>query len=826
VKHTTSILLLLIAAVMLIPVSAARAQTPVPPTSNTAVEMVVIPAFEGVFKYGEWLPLSVELTNSGGDLEAEVRVRVPRASGGLTFSQPVSLPAGAHKLLTLYILPNNFSHSLEVELASGADVLTTEKAEMKPMMNVNVIIGLVSRERGALALLNGLQYPASNRPVQVVDVDLWQLPERIEGLRSFDVLIFNDIDTSKLTPEQIASLTAWVQSGGKLVLGGGAGAELTLAGLPAGLLPVKLEGRENLTAEDLNGLAEFADGQKIQAGGEFIVNKTSLMAGSVLTGAEGPALVSELSYGQGQVDFVALDLSAAPFEGWSSSTRFWEKLLRTAEDFFNQPTDISQRTMRANMMISPLTMIPSMELPSIKWLAVILGIYILIVGPANYLILKRKNRLHLAWVTIPALTLLFSGAAFGGGYLMKGNDILIHKLGVVEIQPGGSALVTTYMGLFSPSQRFYEVEVPAGSLLSPIVEEYMPATGSGPGSELTIQQGRPTVLKGLSVDQWAMQSFMTEETLQDYGRISGHLVIKNGKLVGKVRNGLKSTLMDTTLILQNSYTRIGDLLPGQEKEITFDVTPSLTMRGMDVYYRMYEETAAELTTNERALLDLKRSILSSTFDNQMMSKLSSRAVAVGGGGGGGVESSDTVTADQSVLIFGWVDELPPDVEVASEEASVQTMGMVFDYIDYELPLEGEITFPPGILQGRIVESDAGMCGPMSSVSMYFDRDMEGTVAYQLPNPRLYDFSQIDLRLENDGGMGSTLPDVAVYDWQAQKYVNFPKVAFGTNTIKNPERFISENGDVQVHFQTAPEFQMGSCLFVEMGFKGEGKGGSK
>lgn len=827
-KYKTLILSLLIIAGTIIPISAARGQATTPGTP----EMTVTPAFDGYFKYGEWMPLSIDLENPWQDVEAEVRVRVPRANGGVTFTTPVSLPAGAHKLVSLFILPNNYSHSLDVELVSDGKVLVSKKAAMNPLMNVNVLIGLMSPERGALSLLSGVLYPNNQRPVQVVDVNLWQLPEQMEGLRSFDVLIINSVDTSKLTPGQTSALTAWVQHGGRLVIGGGAGAELTLSGLPADLLPVKLDGKQNLSGESLDGLVSFAKGQEIKAAGEFVVNKTILTESQVLAGKGDLPLVSERSNGKGFVDFIALDLSSSPFEGWSSTTRFWETLLRTSGDFFNQPTDVSQRSMRASMMNSPLTMIPSMELPSIKWLAAILAIYILIVGPINYLLLKKKNRLHWAWFTIPGVTILFSGAAFGGGYLMKGNDILIHKLGVLEIQPGGSAQVSSYMGLFSPSQKSYQVEVPGGSLLSPIMDENLPYNIAGPGSEITLIQGKPSILKGLSINQWSMQSFMTEETISDFGRISGDLRIEDGILVGKIRNDLKLVLKDTTLIMRNQFVRLGDLNPGQEVEVSLDFSPDMTFRGMPVYYRIYEENMGDISTSERSLIDLKRSILSPLFENQMMKGPAQfmggggGGIFVGGGGGGGDASAETIQTEQVVMVIGWVDQVPPDISVFSEKTAVQTLGLVFDYLDYQIPLSGEINFPPGILQGRLIKSDAGSCGSIETISLYFDRGMSAEIEYRLPAPDIYQYSQIDLRLTTDGPAGTNLPDVALYDWQAEKWSKFPGANFGTNIIKEPEHYIGSNGEVQLQFNQENAVQMGGCTYVDLGFHGEGKEGSK
>ena len=52
-------------------------------------------AFDGHFKYGEWLPIWVELENSGPDLDIEIRVRVTGSYGDTSFATPAPLPTGS-----------------------------------------------------------------------------------------------------------------------------------------------------------------------------------------------------------------------------------------------------------------------------------------------------------------------------------------------------------------------------------------------------------------------------------------------------------------------------------------------------------------------------------------------------------------------------------------------------------------------------------------------------------------------------------------------------------------------------------------------------------
>ena len=85
------------------------------------VGMAVAPYLGGHVKYGEWLPLRVDLVNAGSDLMAEVRAEVASSSGQAVYAAPVPLPAGARKQVDLYILPPSFAKAVVVRLVQGID---------------------------------------------------------------------------------------------------------------------------------------------------------------------------------------------------------------------------------------------------------------------------------------------------------------------------------------------------------------------------------------------------------------------------------------------------------------------------------------------------------------------------------------------------------------------------------------------------------------------------------------------------------------------------------------------------------------------------------
>ena len=534
----------------------AQSPTPVP---SLQIQLNATPAFQGQFKYGEWLPVWVEITNSGPDVQAEIRIPVSGGSGTMVFTAPVELPAGAHKRLLVYILPNNFTRQLSIELASGEQLLASQRVNVHPNPNVTYLVGLAAPERGALAQIASLKPVGLERTKVLVDFDITELPDKSEGLRSFDLLVINNLDTSKLTPEQAQALASWVAQGGRLLIGGGPGAQITTAGLTTALFPAEIQSTTEIEA--VPALVDFVgDDKPVRIPGPFVAARIQSKTGRVMIKQDQIPLLTEWSIGQGFIDFSALDPAVAPFDAWNGTADFWQNLLAPSAAYPEwMPTDISSRQQFASNMPYALSNLPMLELPSASWLALMLGLYIVMVGPVNYLVLRRMKRLQLAWISIPSITVFFSIVSFLLGYALHGTDIFVNKIAVIQVESGGSAHIDSYIGVFSPAQTAYEVEIREAGLISPLSPFYDPWNSAGnPGNTLTghsmiIVQGNPAYVRGLSIDQWSMQSFMSEGIMASFGTFDADLQVKNDRLVGTIRN---STVYNLEGLLRNPGQQI------------------------------------------------------------------------------------------------------------------------------------------------------------------------------------------------------------------------------------------------------------------------------
>lgn len=787
---------------------------------SSPISLQVTPAFDGYFKNGEWLAAWAEIENNGKNVDGQLSVQITSSATQANYSATVSLPTGARKRVPLYILPNNFSRELEVQLSGPDGQLAKQKITVRPQANLNFLVGLVAGERGGLALLNGVTLPGQERPKVIVDVALADLPERMEGLRSFDMLVFNDIDTSRLTPSQAAALSDWVQQGGRLVIGGGTGAAMTFSGLPASLLPASLAGQADLQAEDLQGLVDFAgsSASAIRTSGSFVSSKVSLAGASqVLAGSQDLPLVIESRHGDGFVDFVTLNLSTAPFNSWPDTIRFWNQLLAPSGQYpQNLPPDISIRQMYSTEMIGNLSNIPALDLPSIQWLSILLGIYILLVGPANYFILRRLHRLQLAWVTIPALTLLFSAGAFGIGFLLHGTDVILNQIAIIEPDGRGAAAVTNYLGLFSPSQRSFSIAVNTPGLLSPIVgsdgNSWGPAGPLTSGSNMTFVQGDQPRVTGMAIDQWSFQAFSEEERWDQFGTLSADLRLEGEKIAGTLRNDASAALTDVVVVVGSNFVRLGDLAAGAEKPVELSLASQAgDQMGMPLSYRLYDPSLQGNSGDTRTI-DLKRNLISRVVDGSG-SKFSSMINSF---------SQATNLSENgfpSATVLAWVTKVPPEVTVDGVQVQKQVIGLVTQEVELKYGVTDEVIIPTGMIAGSITQTpiNGGVCGSNNLIGVVIQ---SGTAEfkYQLPDLTDYRLTELRLFLTSDGPM-TDLPGIALYNPERESWTELKNPAVGTNTILQPESYMDANHSIRIQMTGSPSLP-GYCTYLALGLKAE------
>jgi len=525
--------------------------------------------FDGLFKESAAVPVVVNARNDGPPIEGEIRVTVDDGSGGsIVYSAPISLPTGSDKRVALYVSVLPFTGDLTVQLVSDETVVAAVETDALNMTPRDALLyGVVTADPGGLAFLETVTGGRSG--ADVAFLDLADLPDVSIAWRALDVLVLDDVDTSRLTAGQLAALRAWVENGGQLVVTGGPGGPKTAAAV-ADLLPVTIGGVES--AGDLPALSAFG-GAEFVAPGPYTLTGSSLRAGELLIHEDGLPILAHTPLGLGGVTFLALDPKLAPLAGWHGQAAVWERIAALSPT----PGPWSNGIQDGYAASQAVASIPGLRLPSVGQLLLFLFVYTLVIGPINFLVLRRLRRRELAWVTIPVLVLLFSAITFFTGFRTRGGAAVLNEMSVAYGSVEAERVRTqSIAGLYSPRRGRYDLSLPYDTTAAPFVAGF--GASRVMGSLAAIVRAGDLSLRDVRADTGEVVAFLIDAHRPRPPLSATARLVDDGRAVAfTVRNDGATTLENAVVVYGDRQLQLNDLPPGEERETRLPL--SLTTPG-------------------------------------------------------------------------------------------------------------------------------------------------------------------------------------------------------------------------------------------------------
>ncbi len=165
---------------------------------------------------------------------------------------------------------------------SGPTTIATTKAEFAVHDATQLVVGIVAERPGDIVGDLDLVPNQNNVAPLTVALGIADLPERVEAWSTLDRLIWQDTDSSQLTPAQLDALRGWVAGGGRLVIVGGTVGPASIAALPDLLLPYRPTATTDVAPSSLVALlGEIPEGATDlpALSGELIGGRTLASAG-------------------------------------------------------------------------------------------------------------------------------------------------------------------------------------------------------------------------------------------------------------------------------------------------------------------------------------------------------------------------------------------------------------------------------------------------------------------------------------------------------------------------------------------------------------------
>jgi hypothetical protein len=312
--------------------------------------------------------------------------------------------------------------------------------------------------------------------------------------------LFDDVESVRFKHKREA-LLEWIRRGGKFVLSLTRKAEiLTTQSAFRQFLPVSVPSIERIDSAYINigsGMDFInkprkkldAEGKPLldQDGNEILesepvryaklqplAGKSMITLAKIGRGDDIPAIV-QTAVGLGRFTVVGFDLDTSPFLDQSAEkkTQFWDVFVKqagsdkAADQSKNQDNNsyntsfIETEEGAFAALRNHVEHFEGVPVISFGWVALFIILYTLLIGPLEYIFLKKVlGRLELTWITFPIIVISVSVAAYYTAYSLKGKDLKINKVDVVDIDVGGGRVYgRTWYTIFSPRPASYTLSV-------------------------------------------------------------------------------------------------------------------------------------------------------------------------------------------------------------------------------------------------------------------------------------------------------------------------------------------------------------------------------
>jgi len=563
-KITALTLLVMLMMSFLLPSTQAQAAAP--------LEVKATAGISGKAKYQSVVPLQVTVKNNGADFSGDMAINSSNSyEAASALVVPIDIAAGEEKTFTFYLdglADNGYSDAdlfafYEGNIEKGKKIAYkgTKRLQSNFLDPTSIFVYTLTDKSDRLSALLRLSSFVPQNNVEIFNINQlkdYTFPEDEQGLAMANVIVIDEVAIADLAQKQQAALLKWVQDGGTLLLGATDQVDAT-AGVFKDYLPMSLsQEMTSISAETLT---------KLSGGGIFtqpisIHTATNHEESLPVLTENNVVLASKKKIGSGEIIQTAFSLGDQPLASMDGYAALLAKIIDIQS--------ISQQGMMSQGQ-SPLDQIsyelrninelfPSFEV-SVSYMLIVIILYIIIIGPVLYFVLKKVDKREHAWWIIPVFSIVLSIGLFIVGakdrivqpqvqqsaFYKVNEDSSLNGYYVESIltNRSGDFIVNTDKNTTAVAMRNYNNFT--GSVGDLHESSYIKENANG--STLTLRD----------LNYWSVQSFGGKTSAQNIGKMDVDITLKNEKLTGTIKNNFPFELKDVTLISGVKEVKLGDI---------------------------------------------------------------------------------------------------------------------------------------------------------------------------------------------------------------------------------------------------------------------------
>ena len=605
---------------------------------NAKLEVEVTLGFNGRFKQGTWIPVHIEVTNvSTAEFKGYLVIESPDGEGIVVRfvdrHLQITVPPTTAVTRTAYIKIGRLPWSVEVSVVDDTKQQAVFKKTLGPLDDgqLSTTDFLILQIGNRLPLsASRLQGELTGRPelvevaIQSQTSDYHKLPDRWYGYATVDLLIITTSAENlleQLSVKQEQAIRQWIYQGGRMLLfAGQRGPELSQGNEILGsLIPGKID--RVITNWNTSGIEKFGNADE-----RLILNRQPGSSLSLITPTDGVvvlrdtqnaqaehALIVHSARGLGAVTFVAFDPDQEPFVSWDATTAILNRLVINSHFAERRNESVGKGFKYTNagfddisgQLRSSLDGFDGVTPTRFMWVAGLLGMVILVIGPLDYYILRRFKRLHYTWITFPVAILIFSLIAISMVSALRTSPAAMNQIEIVDID-GLTQTVrgSNYATAYSPTTAAYSFEMSkfSDSIRSEnhqVLACWQGFPGAGLGGlgrasfqvlidhqyEVDLTDGQ---IRSIPVQHSGTRSLVARWSADSSLVVNSALVTEpaSGALRGTLQNPFDFDLYEALILFDGRVYPIGQVFTSNSEVDVYDL--SADSQGIDNYFTRFQ----------------------------------------------------------------------------------------------------------------------------------------------------------------------------------------------------------------------------------------------
>ncbi|MGE6413705.1 hypothetical protein ACQKDD_06025 [Planococcus kocurii] len=662
--------------------------------------------FQNKVKYEKGLPLQFTVTNEGSAFSGDLVLSFSETYNlGAGMALPIDLAEGESK--TLQIASSGLSDMYYSGAPSDQSIFLFEggwekgksikfkgKKTIQPSYYtpMSLFVATLTDNPDRLSPLKQLNV-ATSEGIEVFHLNQlkeFTLPTEVQAWDMIDYLVIDEFAYSDLPASTQKAVLQWIQQGGHVVTGSTTNLQAELGNLSeylplelADVTGVKVPGLETAVPVFQATVKEGATA-KLQKDGQVFAATQSVGSGSLT-----------------QMSFSLGDETVSTQKGYSQMMSSFFPAVATNSNSMGGQSILDYMTYEVG---SVNELFESFEVSKPFILAIVL-LYILLIVPVLYIVLKKKDKREYAWVIIPAVAVLTSIGLFAFGAKDRIGNPQIQQTGFFEVD-ADSGLKGYYVNsLLSNRGGNYQFTAPASTTMtSRIANEF---SSTEPYLSAMLERGATNSQMTLrDMRYWSVQSIMGQSYIEDSGDFAIDLTVADEKITGTIQNNFPFAVEEISIWTGTRLMDVGKLNPGETLKVNETVQSAILSPAAPVGQSYAYQPVANVKELEKAR---RQTLLSTSFE-----QLSKNG--------------------KSPYVIAYTKDAIVPITLENQRASVESVHLIAQSFKPQLTLEGDITLNVDALTLDLVA--ANNTGFFENVSndpyLYYFEPGEFDLTYTLP----------------------------------------------------------------------------------------------